>query len=86
MNNTVSNGIHPLQKIQIANLSGYSKRKLQRRNTVHLRGKCPKCGEYGMKFVKDIPLVSGKYDHNKWVCKKCGNKATRKDLEYVKYV
>lgn len=76
--------INPLVKIRYASLSGRSKRKFERHNTVHLKGICPKCGAYGMRFKKDILLKSGS-DHNKWVCEKCGYKATREELKYIKY-
>lgn len=81
----ISNGINPLLKVKIANVAGYSKRKMDRANTIHLRGVCPKCGKFGMKYVKYMPTKS-KSIKNKWYCKHCGTSATREELKYVKYV
>ena len=76
--------IKPL--IRYANLSGRSKRKLERQNTVHLKGVCPKCGAYGMRFKKDIYYKGMKNpEHNKWLCAKCGFRASRDQLKYIKY-
>lgn len=79
----ISNGINPLVKVKVANLSGRSKRKVARANTVHLRGICPFCGADNMKFHKVIYMKPVK--HDVWYCKKCGKTADREDLEYVKY-
>lgn len=73
--------INPLVKIRYASLSGRSKRKLNRMNTVHWIGICPECGgecEYKHNWAikkKDI-----------WVCKKCKkafNKEVLKDGRYI---
>ena len=81
-----NNDIKPLSKIVYASLSGRSKRKFERRNTVHLKAICPKCGAYGMKYKKDIFYNGGNdTDHNKWYCSKCGKRASREELKYVKY-
>lgn len=82
--------IVPLVKFKYPNLSGRAKRKLLRRNTVHLRGICPKCGKIGMRWHKDIPTNrynNGKriFEHNKWVCKSCNFITDREGLKYVKY-
>ena len=65
---------HP--ELNIVALTGSTKRKLIRQNTVHLRGVCPACGEFGTRYSKS---------EKKWICKKCGTKAGRRELEYVKY-
>lgn len=77
--------IVPRITFKYPNLSGRAKRYILRNNTVHLRGQCPKCGEFGARFKHDIPLLKGGWDHNKWVCKKCGARSTREELSYVKY-
>lgn len=83
----VSKAIHPMVRTMYPNLSGRSKRKLFRQNTVHLRGICPICGKPSMKYAKDIFISAKKTDHNKWVCGKCGTRATREELKNnVKYV
>lgn len=66
---------HP--ELRMPALTGSFKRKLVRANTVHLKGMCPSCGEFGMRYSQK---------EKKWVCKKCGTKAERKDLDYVKHV
>lgn len=65
---------HP--ELRMPALTGSFKRKLIRQNTVHLKGICPACGKSGMRYSKS---------EKKWVCKKCGTKASRKELDHVKY-
>ena len=83
------NRIVPLKKEVFPSLSGRSKRRLMRQNTVHLDGFCPSCGSR-CRWKKTIlnGYVNGKpiYIHSKWVCqnKECGKKWDRKDFEYVK--
>lgn len=84
MEDSVESKIVPMRREMFPALSGRSARKLRRANTVHLDGLCPNCGERA-RWQKDIPLVNGKWDHNKWVCKYCNSKFDRKDFKYVKY-
>ncbi len=74
---------HP--ELNFASLSGGSKRKLVRANTVHLRGICPACGSGGMKWYKRIALKNGSSYSGVWYCKNCNHVSNRKELEYVKY-
>ena len=72
--------------LNLEHLSGRSRRKLLRLNTIHLRGLCPVCGDQTVRFYKEIVFNGKANQHNKWYCKKCHNTFDRKDLEYVKYV
>ena len=70
----------------VNHLSGKSKRKLKRMNTVNLRGLCPNCKDEPVRFYKDLIFGPGrKSEHNKWYCKKCKKTFRREDLQYVKY-
>ena len=73
--------------LNLDHLSGRTKRRLKRMNTIHLQGLCPVCGDQPVRFYKDLVFAHGKEaEHNKWYCKKCGKTFDRKDLEYVKYI
>ncbi len=75
-----------LERYFFPQLSGSSKRKLERQNTIHLRGICPNCGKTNMRFYKRIYTKSGSNMANRWFCKGCGKAFKREDLEYVKFV
>jgi len=66
-------------------LSGRSKRKLERAQTVHLKAICPQCGAPNMKFRKVLFIKGTAIQHKKWYCKNCGKTATRGELKHVKY-
>ena len=85
VHNSGEEKIVPMRRETFPAVSGRFARKLRRAQTVHLDGVCPVCGGRA-RWQKDIPLVNGKYDHEKWVCKKCHSKFDRKDLKNVKYV
>ena len=85
MQETGGKPVKPLARIRMANLGGKTQRRLNRKNTVHLKGICPKCEQVGIKFHKYIPLKNGEADHNKWVCPKCNGRFAREELKYVKY-
>ena len=82
--------IVPLKKERFAALSGRSKRRLMRQNTVRLDGYCPSCGSR-CRWKKAIPngYSNGKpnYIYGKWQCQNpsCAKKWDRKDFEYVKH-
>ena len=65
---------HP--ELNIAPLTGRSKRKLIRQNTVHLRAICPNCGKTNIRYSSHA---------KKWYCKKCNKFFKRNELEYVRY-
>ena len=83
--------IVPLKKEQFRALSGRSKRRLERQQTIRLDGYCPACGSR-CRWKKVVPTggyTNGKPDHvyGKWVCQNaaCGKTWDRKDFDYVKY-
>lgn len=73
--------IVPLEKHFYPALSGRTKRRMKRQNTVHLRAICPECGKDGMKYHK---YLNGKC--NVWYCTNCKKIFPRNSLEYTKYV
>ena len=83
--------IIPYKKEVFAALSGRSKRRLMRQNTVHLDGYCPSCGGRcrWKKAIANGYGSNGKvnYIYNKWQCQNPGCKKTwdRKDFKYVKH-
>lgn len=70
----------------VNHLSGRSKRRLKRMNTVHLEGLCPNCKDEPVRFYKDLVFKGRNPEHNKWYCKKCKKTFRREDLKYVKYI
>ena len=66
-------------------LGGKSTRRMNRRNTVHLRGTCPVCGEPGMKYRKIMFLKTGKTIRDVWVCKHCGSTAKKEEIKETTY-
>ena len=80
--------IHPLERNVYPAMSGRSKRKLNRQNTVRWAGVCPDCGsickfhkEYGSKSTKNLR-------HNVWVCtnKQCGMVYSKEDFKNGRYL
>ncbi len=80
--------IHPMKSVEFPAMSGRSKRKLKRQNTVHWAGICPSCGstcrfhkDYGSKLMKNLV-------HNVWVCsnKECRKIYNKVDFDEGKYL
>lgn len=81
--------IVPLKRENFPALSGRSKRRLMRQNTVHLDGFCPECGSrcrWKKTVLKGYEGGKPVYLHDKWVCQnpECRKKWDRKDFTYVK--
>lgn len=80
--------IHPMKRVEFPAMSGRSKRKLKRQNTVHWAGVCPSCGSlckyhksYGSKERKNLK-------HNVWVCTNdnCRLVYSKEDFKEGKYL
>ena len=81
--------IIPFKKEMFPALSGRSKRRLLRNNTVHLDGFCPECGSrcrWKKTVLKGYESGVAVYLHDKWVCQnpECRKKWDRKDFKYVR--
>ncbi len=78
------NKVIPSERHVYPALSGRSKRRLARQNTIHLRAICPNCGKTNMRFYKRI-YSKPDIINNRWFCKGCSKSFKREDLKYVKY-
>lgn len=82
VNEEVVEDINPLIKIRYASLSGRSKRKMARQNTIRWTGVCLKCGGE-CRYTKYDPNTEKK---DIWVCRNCKSVWHKEDFKDGRYL
>lgn len=78
--------INPLEKHFYPALSGRSKRKLNRQNTIRWVGLCLNCNGVCKFHKRYFKAGARKPLQNVWVCKECGRVYNKEDFKRGKYI